>query len=228
MVYWAVLGTLPCDLWAHRHLWFLSLGAFHLAEKNGVAVIWQLCVQVRSHYAQRGLQATGRGGQQMLLSAGSKRMGEMLFTPPPARCGKRPVICGGLPAAQQNSWHSSCSVNTCWIHEWMNECIWCRTTLLGKLEECDILDLILQPSSAQSYLPQSGAAWIVLTLAENSVLAPPAISPVTRAFGWRGPTMWNAPLREDGQHRHQPAKVTRHASARAAPLETSPTIVTNT
>ena len=85
---------------------------------------------------------------------------------------------------------------------------WCTTKLLNILEDVDALDLLLQPSGAQNYVPPSGEGWIVLTLAENSVLAPPAISPVTRAFGWRGLTVLNAQLLGDGRHLHQPVKVT--------------------
>ena len=79
--------------------------------------------------------------------------------------------------------------------------------LLRKLEDCDQISLTLQPSSAQNYLPQSREAWLVLTPAENSVLATPAISPVTRALSWRDLMMLNAQLPENGQHLHQPAKV---------------------
>ena len=63
----------------------------------------------------------------------------------------------------------------------VNELIWCKIGFPDQFGDCDILDLVLQPSSVQNYLPPSREAWTVLTLMENSLLAQSAISPVTRA-----------------------------------------------
>lgn len=71
----------------------------------------------------------------------------------------------------------------------------------------ELSHLILQPSSAQKSLPQNKAAWIALMFTENSVLALPVTSSATRSLSSWDLKMWSAQCLEDGQRRHQPAKV---------------------
>lgn len=103
-----------------------------------------------------------------------------------------------------------------------------QTWLLNKLEDCDIIYLLLQPTSAQKYLLLSREACLVLTPMRNSVLAPSVISPVTRALSWRDPTMLNAQLLENGQQLHQPAKVKEYTLTETAFLPEISSKITNT